>query len=33
MELYAMPAATSTLLEDAAVNIDQWIAERLNHRT
>jgi len=26
MELYAMPAATSTLLEDAAVNIDQWLA-------
>jgi HK97 family phage major capsid protein len=26
MELYAMPAATATLLEDAAVNIDDWIA-------
>jgi len=26
MELYAMPAATPTLLEDAAVNIDQWLA-------
>lgn len=26
MELYAMPAATGTLLEDAAVNIDEWIA-------
>jgi len=26
MELYAMPAATATLLEDAAVNIDQWLA-------
>jgi HK97 family phage major capsid protein len=26
MELYAMPAATQTLLEDAAVDIDQWIA-------
>ena len=26
MELYAMPAATATLLEDAAVNIDVWIA-------
>ncbi|TAK49738.1 MAG: phage major capsid protein [Xanthobacteraceae bacterium] len=26
MELYAMPAATASLLEDAAVNIDQWIA-------
>lgn len=27
MELYAMPAATSTLLEDSAVNIDEWLAE------
>jgi len=26
MELYAMPAATSALLEDSAVNIDEWIA-------
>jgi HK97 family phage major capsid protein len=26
MELYAMPAATAALLEDSAVNIDQWIA-------
>ena len=26
MEIYAMPAATATLLEDAAVNIDQWLA-------
>jgi HK97 family phage major capsid protein len=26
MELYAMPAATATLLEDSAVNIDEWIA-------
>lgn len=26
MELYAMPAATATLLEDSAVDIDQWIA-------
>lgn len=25
-ELYAMPAATPTLLEDAAVNIDAWLA-------
>ncbi|MBN8920754.1 MAG: phage major capsid protein [Rhizobiales bacterium] len=25
-ELYAMPAATPTLLEDAAVNIDVWLA-------
>jgi HK97 family phage major capsid protein len=29
MELYAMPAATATLLEDAAVNIDQWIAQEV----
>jgi len=26
MELYAMPAATTTLLEDSAVNLDQWLA-------
>ena len=26
MELYAMPAATATLLEDSAVNIDAWLA-------
>lgn len=30
MELYAMPAATSSLLDDAAVNIDEWIAEEVN---
>ena len=29
MELYAMPAATQTLLEDSAVSIDQWIAEEV----
>jgi HK97 family phage major capsid protein len=29
MELYAMPAATATLLEDAAVNIDDWIASEV----
>lgn len=29
MELYAMPAATSTLLDDAAVDMDQWIAEEV----
>ena len=29
MELYAMPAATSTLLEDAAVDIDTWLAEEV----
>ncbi len=26
MELYAMPAATPTLLEDAVVDLDQWIS-------
>jgi HK97 family phage major capsid protein len=26
MEIYAMPAATQTLLDDAAVDIDKWIA-------
>ena len=30
MELFAMPAATSTLLDDSAVNIDQWLAEEVN---
>ncbi len=29
MELYAMPAATQVLLDDAAINIDQWIAEEV----
>jgi len=29
MELYAMPAATQALLDDAAVNLDQWIAEEV----
>ena len=29
MELYAMPAATSALLDDAAVNIEEWIAEEV----
>ena len=29
MELYAMPAATSNLLDDSAVNIDEWIAEEV----
>ena len=28
-ELYAMPAATQTLLDDAAVDIDQWIASEV----
>ena len=29
MELYAMPAATQTLLDDAAVDVDAWIAEEV----
>jgi HK97 family phage major capsid protein len=29
MELYAMPAASSSLLDDSAVNIDEWIAEEV----
>lgn len=28
-ELYAMPAATASLLEDAAVDVDQWIAAEI----
>lgn len=29
MELYAQPAATSALLEDSAVNIDEWLAQEV----
>ncbi|MCL4766443.1 MAG: phage major capsid protein [Hyphomicrobiaceae bacterium] len=29
MEIYAMPAATQSLLDDAVVDIDQWIAEEV----
>ncbi|MEM9221499.1 MAG: phage major capsid protein [Pseudomonadota bacterium] len=29
MELYAMPTATSTLLDDTAVDIDQWLADEI----
>jgi HK97 family phage major capsid protein len=29
MELYAMPAATATLLEDSAVNIDEWLGQEV----
>lgn len=29
MELYAMPAATQTLLDDSAVDIDAWIADEV----
>lgn len=29
MELYAMPAATQTILDDAMVDIDQWLADEI----
>lgn len=29
MELYAMPAATSSQLEDSAVNLEQWLADEI----
>ena len=29
MELYAMPAATQSLLDDSAVNLDEWIAREV----
>jgi len=29
MELYAMPAATQTLLDDAAIDVETWIAEEV----
>jgi HK97 family phage major capsid protein len=29
-EIYAMPSATQALLDDSAVNIDQWIAEEVD---
>lgn len=29
MELYAMPSATQTLLDDAVVDIEQWLAEEV----
>ena len=29
MELYAMPAATASLLDDAVVDIDDWIADEV----
>jgi HK97 family phage major capsid protein len=29
MELYAMPAATTTLLDDSAINIDEWLAQEV----
>jgi HK97 family phage major capsid protein len=30
MELYAMPAATTALLEDTAVDIDEWLAQEVD---
>lgn len=30
MELYAMPAATANFLDDAAVDVGQWIADEVN---
>jgi HK97 family phage major capsid protein len=30
MELYAMPAATQTLLDDAAVDVEQWVASEID---
>lgn len=30
MELYAMPAATQSLLDDSVVNIDQWLADEVS---
>lgn len=29
MELYAMPSATQSLLDDSAVNIDEWLADEI----
>ena len=29
MELYAMPAATASLLEDSVVDLDQWISSEV----
>ena len=29
MELYAMPAATSALLDDTAVDVDEWLADEI----
>jgi HK97 family phage major capsid protein len=30
MELYAMPAATTLLLEDSAVDVDEWLAQEVD---
>lgn len=29
MEIYAMPAATQSILDDASINIDQWLADEV----
>ena len=31
MELYAMPAATQSLLDDALIDVEQWVAEEVQH--
>lgn len=31
MELYAMPAATQSLLDDGLVDVEQWVAEEVQH--
>ena len=31
MELYAMPAASQTLLDDALIDVEQWVAEEVQH--
>ncbi len=31
MELYAMPAATQSLLDDALVDVEQWVAEEVQY--
>ena len=31
MELYAMPAATQSLLDDAVVDVEQWLAEEIQY--
>jgi HK97 family phage major capsid protein len=30
MELFAMPAATQTLLDDSAIDVEQWLAEEID---
>ena len=31
MELYAMPAATQSLLDDALIDVEQWVADEVQH--